>query len=77
MSSSPAYKDALRRIRELEQLNSLLAEQIDRQRPVIEAARALRDSGSSARIDAAIERVVTNVMAYDKLMAQLNKGERE
>ena len=35
------YEDAIRRIQELEKLNSLLAEQIDRQRVVIEAIREI------------------------------------
>lgn len=40
MSSALTYNDAIKRIQELEKLNTALAAEVDRQRPVIEAAQA-------------------------------------
>lgn len=40
MSSALAYDNAIKRIQELEKLNASLAAEVDRQRPVVEAAQA-------------------------------------
>jgi hypothetical protein len=46
-ASAYAYNDAVRRVRELENLNSLLAEQIDRMRAVTTVAEVIADYGFS------------------------------
>lgn len=60
------------RIRQLEALNALLAEQVDRMRPVVDAAIATTEHGCGlcqARLD-------NEVATYQRQMAQLAK-ERE
>lgn len=61
------YEDAIRRIREMEQLNALLAEQVDRQRVVINAARTWHENDKGfTRI--ALHTAIDN---YDRVMKKL------
>ena len=59
---------ALARIAQLERLNSQLATQIDRMRPVVDAAR------DWCRYEDAGRRVYEVIYAYDAVMAALEKG---
>jgi hypothetical protein len=64
------YDVAIRRIHQLEELNATLAAQVDRMRPVVEAAQA--DSSNSYKYRARLKRVVA---LYDTAMVQPTKGE--
>lgn len=58
------YYDAIRRIGELEQLNSLLAQQVDRMRPVIDAAKEFVNTGKVLGVHLAYS-------TYEKQMDEL------
>jgi hypothetical protein len=68
------YKDAVRRIGELERLNSALAAQVDRQARVVEAAlavtRSLRGTADWSAEESALEYAAR---MYQQHMAQLAK----
>jgi hypothetical protein len=69
-ASAYAYNDAVRRVQELENLNSRLAEQVDRMRVVIDAAR----QGAQSAARRGDWQLYDVVFAYDEQMAQLASG---
>jgi hypothetical protein len=68
------YRDAIRRIQQLEALNATLAAQVDRMRPVVEAAlavtRSLRGTTDWSAEESALEYAAR---MYQQHMAQLAK----
>jgi hypothetical protein len=76
VNGTSLYRDAIRRIQQLEALNATLAAQVDRMRPVVDTAlvvaRAVRETTDWTVGEAALEYAAR---VYQEHMAQLVREE--
>jgi hypothetical protein len=70
VNGTSLYRDAIRRIQQLEALNATLAAQVDRMRPVVEVAVVVADFGMSTARYSDLQLVVGK---YRQAMAQMAK----